>query len=581
MTNCELDTIYIDSLSIQLFTFSNDLKKLEDICNNVLSANVNSNLKLDVVEGNKEKGSPSTDDKSASARQAEKNQILKLEISVKENSQCLDTKYEDEYEEQKSKLSIKSDKLKADVRFIQIKQDYEPNSQLDYELALKLNYLCIDKSINLNEDSTLIELIKSFNLGQENKNCFLTHLYEHSKSQEDRKNKKDSESPEDRKNKKDSASPEENPFLGQTLVISINIKRYDRIPREKLKKFADEFLDILFNDKCSNRKRPRFNRAGNLLSNPIFEYGIFSDLYNYCHVLVWFVSEETGNHQQEETPKDIFEKTYLRLLGLFLFRARIVHYFQKSCREVDSFKGTENQIQIIIDKIDKKNNLEDFENTIIEILRLERECEGKIQTIEKAHADIIKYIRRYQERMQQIRGIYPKYHLSFLQVFNQQTCRYFLDQIEADLMYVRDDSILATTVLNSIKGLVEIEKTKAENTLNFIVLGATVAVGISGVLAASEALIIEDERIKREKQSKIKEVPKNNNLPKAIEEQNLPPLYDVIKDINRPYLQYVLLILVVSIILGASVVGGWCLWRSKFIRRWRSNANDRTDADKE
>jgi hypothetical protein len=539
-------TISIDFLSFHLFTFSNDLKKLESICNDVLSCNVNPNLKLDVVEINKEIGSP-TADKSVS-QQVQKNQIVKLKIDVTKNSQCLKTEYieKDKNGEQQNKLSIESDKLKANVRFLQIKQDYDPNSHLDYELALNLDYSCSGKFINLNDDSTLIkstltDVIKSFNLGQENANSFLTHLY---------------------RNEEDYIkSPNEVSFLGQTLLITINVKpnNYNRIQREQLKKFADQLLDILFTDGCGERRRPRFNRAGNLLSNPIFEYGLFGDLYNYCHVLVWFLSEETGNLQQgetaEETAKDIFEKTYLRLLGLFLFRARIIHYFQKSCREVNFSKGSE--IEDIFDKIATEDNFKDLENIIKSILKHEQTCESKIQNIDKAHADIIKYIRRYQERILQIAGIYPKYHLSFLKVFSQQTCRYFLDQIEADLMYVRHDSILAEKALNSVNSLVkieqtkeEIEQTKAENMLNSIVLGATFSVGISSVLAASEILIVEDEKIMR------------------VEEQNLPRTFNF-NSTYLTYLKYVSLILIISILVGY-FVGRW--WHER-VNKGNNNNN--------
>ena len=508
MTNHNVHNIItINSPSFHIFAFSHSLKELEKICNYIISKPVTPSLKLKFHSNNKSKKSGSR---------------YNFLVTKKGRYTPLN---EDEAQWSKNFSGKHNQFIKAEM--------IEEGNNKDYELSLSLyypdktNYLYIDEIISESIDevtsrSKLYKWMKDLKIPLDRR--FTEHLKrQHNAEQEE----------------------EENNYIGQTLLIVLRtkfLKPHDKSQQKKLKYFADKFLDILF----EMEERPRFSRAGNLFKCPIFEYGLSSTLEsnNYRHILVWFLCEG-------EDAENIFDDSYERLLGLFLFRAKIIHYFQQSH---SIFKRLENSQKInnIIKGLNRSlanSSLTKLKIKLQQLMTEEINYEKELQEIERKQDLIIKYIRRYEERILQISGIYPNVNIKFLEYFSKETSRYFLEQIEADLIYLKDDCRLTEKAISLVRNNIEIEQANIEHQLNSIVLGATVAIGISGVLATSEVILIEENKSSGSVPNPVKDIP-------------------LIK--FNPYILYALYILFIIIIAGliGTVVG--IMWYNR-----KSNKNSK------
>lgn len=127
--------------------------------------------------------------------------------------------------------------------------------------------------------------------------------------------------------------PSNKTFLGQTLLISGKITNTDA--QTNFREIADECLKQVFPE---HSPLPPYNRQGELFGSPIFEYGLFSQIKNYQHVIVWlFTDDEAGEN---------LNSCYSQLVDLWFFRAKVVNAYQdrkriydelyQACREIEA-----------------------------------------------------------------------------------------------------------------------------------------------------------------------------------------------------------------------------------------------------
>ena len=72
-------------------------------------------------------------------------------------------------------------------------------------------------------------------------------------------------------------------FLGETLLITGWLTEHDPQDQTSVKNLADDCLKAFF---PKNYTIPPFYRQSTLFGSPIFEYGLFSQLNHYRHILV-------------------------------------------------------------------------------------------------------------------------------------------------------------------------------------------------------------------------------------------------------------------------------------------------------
>ncbi|MCF2146948.1 hypothetical protein IQ276_010885 [Desmonostoc muscorum LEGE 12446] len=289
-------------------------------------------------------------------------------------------------------------------------------------------------------------------------------------------------------------------FLNQTLIITAWLSsEHDPQNQKALKTLADECLETFF---PNNYPIPPFAGSATLFGSPIFEYGLFSQLTNYRHVLVWFFShpeaEEKFNEYQEQ------------LLDLFFFRAKVVKAFQKS-REV--YEDTNKEYQKIEAEI---NNFKQIDAQLLNDEKLDN-LSQKLKTLPQMaldYANLLRYLESYQntiaingrnyaDRLQQMRGIVKDEDISFLEKFSLENSPDFQEQIKAELGYFTHGSSLLDKAIASIRGRVEIDRAKSDRlaedkkeisdrNLQITILAVGTGIGAGGIMSSSYSLVQND-----------------------------------------------------------------------------------------
>ncbi|MBD2335478.1 hypothetical protein H6G64_00535 [Calothrix sp. FACHB-156] len=287
-------------------------------------------------------------------------------------------------------------------------------------------------------------------------------------------------------------------FLGETLIITAWLSsEQDPQDQKALKNLADDCLKAFF---PNNYPIPPFARSATLFNNPIFEYGLFSQLTNYRHILVWFFQDTEADEK--------FNSYQEQLLDLFFFRTKVVKAFQKS-REVYEDtnkyyakieKEINNLQQLNDDKILSDEQLEAFSNKLKTLPKMALDYANLLRYLEAYQNTIAINGRNYADRLQQIRGIVKDEDISFLEKFSLENCPDFQEQIKAELGYFTHGSSLLDKAIASIRGRVEIDRTKsdrlAENkkeksdrNLQITILAVGTGIGAGGIMASSYTLV--------------------------------------------------------------------------------------------
>ncbi len=279
-------------------------------------------------------------------------------------------------------------------------------------------------------------------------------------------------------------------FLGQTLLITAWITLEDKQNQTKPYNIAQNCLTAIF-----PQNQPEFNRQGELFGSPIFEYGLFSQLEKYQHVIIWLFE----NPQADEK----FTQCYQILLDLFFFRSKVVKAFQDSRIIYQNITAAYNEIEKTIEEIksitasdeitikilnqltDKLKDLPQKSLTYNHLLRNLKDYQNTI--------DINR--NNYQEKLRQISGITQDGNLSILQTFYHQDSNRFYQQINADLGYFQQGSSLLEQATASIRGIVEIEQTKRDRNLNNTI--QILGIGLGGGAIISGIVSQHIEKIKQ------------------------------------------------------------------------------------
>ena len=281
-------------------------------------------------------------------------------------------------------------------------------------------------------------------------------------------------------------------FLGQTLLITAWITLEDKQNQTNPYNIAQQCLTALF-PKPDNK--PEFNRQGELFGSPIFEYGLFSQLENYQHVIIWLF-----NNPQADAK---FNQCYQELLDLFFFRSKIVKAFQDSRIIYQNIATAYDEIEKIIEEIKLITESEQITNEILnQFTNKLKELPQKSLTYTRLLRNLKDYqntidINRnnYQEKLRQISAATQDDNLTILETFYKQDSERFYKQINADIGYFEQGSNLLEQATASIRGIVEIEQTKRDRNLNTTI--NTIGIGFGGGAIISGVVVQHIDKIKQ------------------------------------------------------------------------------------
>ncbi|AFZ24949.1 hypothetical protein Cylst_2752 [Cylindrospermum stagnale PCC 7417] len=246
-------------------------------------------------------------------------------------------------------------------------------------------------------------------------------------------------------------------FLGETLLITAFLTDEDKNKSAaELRLLADACLTAFL----PADSLPPFNRSASLIGSQIFEYGL-SNLSNYRHILVWLFANTDAEDK-------LIDKYYTQLIELFFFRNKVISAFKDSRKIYQKLKECYAKIEVEIQILQNLGNDPRLSNDDLDKLQI------KIKSLPQLaldHENLLRYLvdfqntiyingQNYKNKLEEIQSLLPDENLEFLEYFYQKNYPYFQEQIKVDLGYFQNGSSLLDKAIASIRGIVEIERSR-------------------------------------------------------------------------------------------------------------------------
>ncbi|WP_017305399.1 hypothetical protein [Spirulina subsalsa] len=304
--------------------------------------------------------------------------------------------------------------------------------------------------------------------------------------------------------------------LGQTLLLTAFLPATETNQKaQDLQEFARRCLEQLMPSR--KIKRPPLYHWGEVFGSPIFQFGgqvldanLVEEAEIQPHILVLLWRDELASAK--------FVDAYERFINLFYYRNKVLAAYSETRtlyrktyqaytdleKKVKNFKGLLSQKssgqQLSEGELrELKSVLKELAVLDLEYARLLRNykhCRNTISINTKNYLVTLgEIVNTLQEQGYDLQGG----ELDFFQEFGTRTSPYFQTRIGDELNYFVEGSSLADKAIASLRGIVEIEQTQRDRTLQeqneklqdkIQALGVGIATG--AIIASTSALIWQD-----------------------------------------------------------------------------------------
>lgn len=271
--------------------------------------------------------------------------------------------------------------------------------------------------------------------------------------------------------------------LGQTLILFAQplLSKSDHY-----QDFANACVEALFPSLDAERLLKNTPSQGEFFGSPIFEYD--TGEYNpsrQIHLLIWFncsprtqMLEAQGNY-------------YQLLINLLCCRHKILYSYTQARWCYQQAKDLYKQLLPKVEKLKKLSpnqteKLEFLKQELIEIPQSFFEYGEYIQQMKLQLNTIKTNLKNYQYYLNQLNNILiPEDNLPFFNKFETRTKDKFIEQIKVDLGYLIPGQNLFSELINTIRGLVEIEQAEIDRSLEKTIAILGVSLGVGGIAAST------------------------------------------------------------------------------------------------
>ncbi|MEM7581070.1 MAG: hypothetical protein AAF316_14735 [Cyanobacteria bacterium P01_A01_bin.80] len=232
------------------------------------------------------------------------------------------------------------------------------------------------------------------------------------------------------------------------------------------KAFADACVKALISEDTFNNLNLSCQSQGKLLNSPIFSYNNDADSpQEQCHILIWL------NKSKETTDLEDSGEYYYPLIDLLNCRHKIIYArsqsrycYQKAREKYSKLEGRVNLFNNLKDK-PADSKLKEFNQWLNEIPAISFEYSRYLRDLQLHKATIQTNVKNYKLYLDQITRLCKQDNLEFLSDFAELAEDTFVEQINTDLAYLTPGQSLFEQLIQSIRGIVEIEQTKRDRSL--------------------------------------------------------------------------------------------------------------------
>ncbi|MBD2483393.1 hypothetical protein [Planktothrix sp. FACHB-1365] len=271
--------------------------------------------------------------------------------------------------------------------------------------------------------------------------------------------------------------------LGQTLILFAEPLVSES---DDYQDFANACVEALFPSSDAQRLLANSPLVGELFGSPIFEYNTGEyNLSSQIHLLIWFnCSPQTQTLEAEGN-------YYQLLVNLLCCRNKILYSYTQARWCYQQAKDLYKQL---LPQVENLKNLPQNQTEKLELLKQELilipqssfEYGEYIQQM-KLHLNTIETnLKNYQDYLNQLQELLIlEDNLPFFNKFETRTKNKFIEQINVDLGYLIPGQNLFSELINTIRGLVEIEQAEIDRSLERTIAILGVSLGVGGIAAST------------------------------------------------------------------------------------------------
>lgn len=195
------------------------------------------------------------------------------------------------------------------------------------------------------------------------------------------------------------------------------------------------------------------------------------------------------HNKTDDELKEIIGKLYQNLIQLFYYRNKVLWIYEQSRQLNNILKKSSSLVQKIIDSLPQRLShspldLHQMQQDLADALSISHSYETNLGYLQEQNYSIKINIENYKKRIETIAKLDPNSNLTFLKKFADFATNKYLNHTETDYQILSVGLKPLETFIKTIGGIIEIEKTKNDRTLNQTIAIATVGIS-TATLAAS------------------------------------------------------------------------------------------------
>ncbi|MEG5138013.1 MULTISPECIES: hypothetical protein [unclassified Microcoleus] len=191
------------------------------------------------------------------------------------------------------------------------------------------------------------------------------------------------------------------------------------------------------------------------------------------------------------TTRDKITKLYPQFIRLFGYRNKVIWAYQQSRQLKSKLKDASRKIQEIVSQLPEQVNaakvdLKQLQENLVYCLTIFSIYANYISRLEEQENTIKTNLNNYKKRLKTIakRMEKPENELDFMTNFSDFAEEKYVTQVKADNRSLSAGLRLLENAIETVEGIIEIERARSDRTLNFTIGTVGVGIGTSGVAAS-------------------------------------------------------------------------------------------------